>query len=504
MSTDTPTDERADGVTAGANDEANRGANEPVRRPREGRSIFEVMRYVIPTTIVVGIFVVLTNHAKEPLSNTDTYFHLRFGQEFLSGAWSLQDPGSVTTFGTNDWVPTQWLPQVVMAQLEEWFGLAGVAWLSGLLYLALALTLWTVARRYSSPLVAAPVTVIGILAASPGMSMRPQVLSYVFIALVTAAWLDTRRDGKARWWLVPLAWVWAMVHGMWPVGIVIGVVAVLGLALDRAVPRRQWLRLAAIPVLSFVVAALTPVGPRLFSAVLEVNSRGQYFAEWQPPDFTKGNTICLLILLAVVVVRLARKVSAYTWTELLLLLLAGGWALYTNRTVMVAAVMLVPFAASALQEALRERPSVSRLERSAVLLSAAGCLAALALVVPRTADEPPDTYPEWLSTLDEMPDGTVVLNDWGQGGYLMWRFPELDFVMNGYGDIFTDDEIARNYEMDATLPGWLDEVERTGATYALLRPDTRLTYGLDDLEGWEVVHRSEKLVLLEAPEGWAR
>ena len=47
----------------------------------------------------------------------------------------------MTSFGTNDWVPTQWLPQIVMAQLEDWFGLPGVAWLQGLLYLALAVTL---------------------------------------------------------------------------------------------------------------------------------------------------------------------------------------------------------------------------------------------------------------------------------------------------------------------------------------------------------------------------
>ena len=61
-----------------------------------------------------------------------------------------------------------------------------------------------------------------------------------------------------RWWLVPLTWVWAMVHGMWPVGIIIGLVALVGLALDRAVTRRQWLRLAAIPVLSVVAAGAHP------------------------------------------------------------------------------------------------------------------------------------------------------------------------------------------------------------------------------------------------------
>ena len=471
--------------------------------PQEKRSsVLTMIRYVIPTAIVIGAFAILTKHAKDPLSNTDTYFHLRFGHEFLSGAWSLQDPGSVTTFGTNEWVPTQWLPQVVMAQFEEWFGLAGVAWLSGLVYLVFGLTIWAVARRYASPIAAAPVTAVAILAASPGLSMRPQVLSYVFIALTTVAWLDTRSDGKARWWLVPMAWVWAMTHGMWPVGIIIGAVALAGLALDRAVSRRQWLRLAAVPVLSLVVSGLTPVGPKLFTAVIEVNSRGHYFAEWQPPDFTEGNAICLLILMATVLIQLGRTETKYSWTELVLLLLAAGWAVYTNRTVMVAAVMLVPFAAAAIQQALRERAPVSRRELSAVLAGATGCLVVLALLVPRTADSPPDTYPEWLSTLDDLPDGTAVLNDWGQGGYLMWRYPDLDFVMNGYGDIFTDDEIARNYKMDATLPGWVREVEKTGARYALLRPNARLTYGLDTLEGWQVLDRSDELVLLEAPDDW--
>ena len=310
---------------------------------------------VIPTLVVLGVFALLTNHAKDPLSNTDTYFHLRFGHEFLTGSWSLTDPGSVTTFGTNDWVPTQWLPQVVMAQLEDWFGLAGVAWLSGLMYVSLALTIWVVARRHASPLVAAPVTVVAILAAADGMSMRPQVLSYLLIVVTTEAWLTTREDHKVRWWLVPVAWVWAMVHGMWPVGIIIGLVALVGIALDRAVPPRVWLRLAAIPLLSIVVTGLTPVGPALYSAVLEVNSRGQYFSEWQPPDFKDADSIALLILVGALLVSLLRRGAVVSWTHLLLLLLAGGWGLYTDRTMSVAAMMLVPLAAMALQ-GVRERP----------------------------------------------------------------------------------------------------------------------------------------------------
>ena len=99
-------------------------------------------RTLLPFALLVVTLGALVRTASLPLGNNDTFFHLRFGHEFLSGAWSLRHPGSVTTFATADWLPTQWLPQVVMAQFEEWFGLPGVAWLAGLHFLTLALTLW--------------------------------------------------------------------------------------------------------------------------------------------------------------------------------------------------------------------------------------------------------------------------------------------------------------------------------------------------------------------------
>ncbi len=105
--------------------------------PPRQRSPFTLLLAVAPFVGVLTTIALLAQRASRPLSNADTYFHLRFGHEFLDGDWSLRNPGSVTTFGTNDWTPTQWLPQVVMAQLEEWFGLPGVAWLAGLLHIGL-------------------------------------------------------------------------------------------------------------------------------------------------------------------------------------------------------------------------------------------------------------------------------------------------------------------------------------------------------------------------------
>ncbi len=282
---------------------------------------FARTRVVLAGLVVVGILVSLFANCARTLTNTDTYFHLRFGQEFLDG-WSLRHPGSVSTFATRDWVPTQWLSEIVMARTEDWFGLAGVAWLSGFLEILLFVALYVVCRDRAEPLVAAAVTATALFAMQNGLSMRPQVVSYLLVAVVVGAWLRTRHDGRVRWWLVPLVWLWAMLHGMWPVALVIGAVAVVGLALDRA-PRGLVMRAAAVPVASAVVAALTPVGPRLYTEVAAVGSRSSYFAEWGSPDWTSGYAVAVGALFALTVVAMWRR-RHNDWTEILLVALAAG------------------------------------------------------------------------------------------------------------------------------------------------------------------------------------
>jgi hypothetical protein len=458
-------------------------------------------RSVAAYLVLAGVYVVLVRLASYPLSNLDTYFHLRFGHEFLTGNWSLRDPGSVTTFATAHWVPTQWLPEVVMAQFDEWFGLPGVAWLSGLLFLTLAVTVYRSCRRQAEPLVCALLVLLTLVACTPGMSMRPQQVSYILVVVTTAAWLEARESGRTPWLLVPMTWVWTMCHGMWPVGIVIGAASVVGLALDRRYPASTLGRMAAVPVLSAAVSLLTPVGPGLFSAVLLVNSRSTYFYEWGPPDFHEFYAMVLLAMLALALVPRLRR-SRVTWFDIALLGLAMLWAVYSLRTVPVAACMAAPIAAAALQPAVGARPPVRRPERVIVVGGYAVALAALAMVVPRTADQPL-AQPAWVDAeLGDLPDGTVVLDDTAFGGYLIWRYPQLDVVANGYGDAYTDDELERDADIDAARGGWVELVRDTDADYAILPPGSPLAYDLRVVEHWTVVQHSDDLELLAPPPGW--
>jgi hypothetical protein len=462
---------------------------------------FPLWRELVAGGLYLALLIAMGRAAAAPLSNTDTYFHLRFGEEFLGG-WSLRHPGSVSTFATSSWLPTQWLPEMVMARTEEWLGLAGVAWLFAVMALGLMATLYLSARRWCGPLLAASLTCLALLAASKGLSMRPQVLSFLLVATFTTAWLRTRDDQKVRWWLVPLTWLWAMVHGMWPIGIGIGAVTVVGMALDRSLPRRVLRRAALVPLLSAVVAALTPVGPALYGAVLGVGSRAQYFSEWDSPDFRTFGCIVLGLMLALAALLMLRR-GVRTWVDVLLLLLCGICAVWSWRTVPVAAVMLVPLVAVQAHAGRDRPPAPRRVERLLVAGASVAALAVLAAVVPHTSDQPP-SQPSWVDpALSSLPPGTKVVDSWDWGGYLMWRYPQLDLLMHGYGDTFTAAELQRNTDIEGLAPGWDDELRATGCTVAVLRP-TALAYALEHKEHWTVLHRSPGIVELRAPSDWNR
>lgn len=466
--------------------------------PREPR--YPYAREMVAGGLYVALLIVVLRLASAPLSNTDTYFHLRFGSEFLDG-WSLRDPGSVSSFATADWLPTQWLSEVVMARTEDAFGLAGVAWLYGLLLVALLTTLYLSARRWAGPLLSVGLTCLALLSASQQLWMRPQLLSFLLVAVTTAAWLRTREDRRIRWWLVPLTWVWAMVHGMWPIGIGLGVVAVVGMALDRTLPRPLLLRAAAVPLLSAVAAAVTPVGPGLYGAVIGVGNRSQYFSEWGSPDYSTVDCRALGVLLVLTVGLMLRR-GVRSWTDLAFLLVAAVCAVWSWRTVPVAATILVPLAAVQSRAGRSPATPARRPERALLAIGGALTLLALAFVVPHTADQPP-SQPAWVDpALSSLPAGTKVLDSWDYGGYLMWRYPQLDLLMHGYGDTFTIAELQRNTDIADLAPGWDTDLRATGCTIAVLRP-TAVAYALEHQLHWTVLHRSAAIVELQAPPGWS-
>lgn len=451
-----------------------------------------LIRRVLPLLALAAVVLEAVRRIRVDTPASDMWFHLRMGQEFLDG-WSIRNPGHFGVFDSADWVPTQWLPQVAMAAIENVFGVAGVIFLAGAVQVVLIMLVYVLCRRLAAPLPSALATALAFLALSIGLSPRPQVLSYLLVVVIVFAWLATAQDGKARWWLIAVAWVWAPLHGMWPLAAVIGAVCVAGIALDRNFDRRVVLRLAAIPVLSAIVPAATPLGFDLYRAVFLVGGRSKYFQEWGPTDFHQPHAVVLAVMLAIAVVFLAR--GRPPWLSIVLLLMAAGWAVYSSRTTPVAAAIVVPLVAQAIQSIVPTSDVMARGERATVAGIGVVGLLTLGWLASTRADE--QVVPPWTDArLAVLPDGAKVLNDWANGPYLLWKHPDLNVVMHGYGDVFTDAEIKRNQDIMVLAPGWDREVEKLDVDAALVYTDSPLGYALVSDSRWTVVEKDDEFVFL--------
>lgn len=452
------------------------------------------VRRVLPLVGLAAALVVLIGLQDVPEVGSDAWMHLRLGQEFRDG-WSLADPGHLGVYDTATWYPTQWASQIGMSWAWTTFGIGGVVWLAGALVLLLPVTLYLVSRRHAAPLPSVLATCLGVCAAAPGLTARPQLVSYLLIAVVVAAWLRTAEDGRPRWWLVPLTWVWVPFHGMWIVGVSIGVAVTVGIALTRRHDRRTLLLLAAVPVLSTLASIATPLGLHVVDSVTGVGSRNDVLTEWDPPDFTSPSPLFLVLMVAIVLVVHLRS-GALDWPSLMLLGLAMAWGLYSVRTVIVAGIILTPLLAVALQRLVPAAGPPRRREVGVVVGITAVALGVLAVTASQRADR--EVVAPWVDArLDAMPAGTRLLDDWALGHYAMANHPQVQLVMHGYVEMFTPEELDRNVGITRLEPGWDTEVADLDVDYALVDPDSQLGYALVHQLGWTTLEGDDDYVLLE-------
>lgn len=489
------------------------GPHRPLREP--GLPLW--LRRVLPGGVIA--FIVVKTLA--PLGDPDTLWHIRAGDLLLSnGQFTQHDPWSAVA--TRPWVLHQWLPEVVMALLNRAFGLPGVAWGFTLAVALLGLTLWWVLRQRAGLLVTALISIITIVGMSASLSPRPQIVSFILAPIVVHAWLETARDGRARWWLIPLSWLWACCHGLWVVGPAVGLVAVAGMALDRLArtdppdpapqaesdgmpltPARSWRslgRLALVPLGSVLVALVTPVGPALFASFGEVRQVAPYLDEWQPTTPTQPGFIAVVVLVAIPVLVVLRTRQRMSWVTILLLVVSVGAALIYGRTIPIGAAIAAPISAAALQRLIRmRRERVDRTESVVTILITVLALAITGVMAPSAAAEPAGVPTSLTPALNALPDGTVVCNQDAVGGWLIWAHPELRPTLDTRMEIYGGDTVRAYASFLGANPGWQGYLNRTHCTAALLEAKTPVVEALTAQLHWRQVAKGEDYVLLTAP-----
>ncbi len=434
------------------------------------------------------------------VSDPSPWLHLRVGQFLLDGGrFGLPDPWA--PYPVRSFVPTEWLPSIVAHLLYSVAGLPAIAWLRCVsMLLLLTVTLWST-RRVSGAVPSLLAAFVAVVAAGEGMTERPQAISFVMLAITVGAWWRTAEDLKPRWWLIPLTWLWAMSHGLWIVGLGLGVVMVASLAIDHRLDRRHAGRLVAIPALGLVAAALTPVGPQLLLTPLTVGANGRDFVgEWQPTSIRDPYAILTLAMLAIVLLGWFRSRAVPPWWQIALAGLSIVSTLAMSRTIAVGAVLAAPLFAQALQQYFRTsvRPATRRevLGWHALVLAAAIVALPLAGAIAQT----PVGVPEGLRPqLSAIPAGTVILCEDDKTGWLLWAEPHLSPAIDLRTEIYSHAHLAAYIRAMDAEPGWQGFITSTRSTYALVASSSPIAIALRERLGWHSLGTDSGYILLSAP-----
>ena len=187
------------------------------------------------------------------------------------------------------------------------------------------------------------------------------------------------------------------------------------------------------------------------------------------------------------------------WTHILLLLLGTSWALMYARTVTLGAAIAAPLLAAALHSLLpRHTPRITQPEVAALAGGVVACMVAVTLVLPGSTGTPANVPNGLNVALDRLPPHTVIFNDYALGGWLLWRHPTLEPVIDGRAVPFPKaqfDGYLKTFQVGA---GWETFLATTSSTYALVAEDSPLATALDERLRWRSLGRDDGYVLLHA------
>ncbi|MGQ9710119.1 MAG: hypothetical protein ACUVXE_06565 [Anaerolineae bacterium] len=459
---------------------------------------------------VVALLLAALVTARTP-ADPDMWWHLSAGREMLArGEILTRDVFSYTRTGA-PWTNAFWLADIGMYLL---YRLGGFPALSLAMALLAALTMAIVYRQMTGlPILRAAVLILATVAAAPAWSPRPQLLSYLLLALLDL-WLTQWREGAPRqfWRLPPLFALWANLHGGFIWGFLLLIAWIVGEALDRLFGEKggfTWKELCDLSLftaLSIPAVLLNPNGLAIWRLPFYTVSVSLRISEWLSPDFHQFSFHPMLWLLFLLMVGLARLRERIPLAALLKVIGFADMTFVSVRAIGVYAIVTAPVVARTLAGVIGPlpvdrwrarsipRPAVRRLVNASfiLVLAAAVVARAVALSSPALVEK---SYPTgavtWLKT--HRPEGRLF-NSYNWGGYLLWALPEYPVFVDGRADLYGDEVLSQWWQVVNGEPEGWDVLERWDVRLILLEPDWPVVQELP-ARGWRELYRDETAVV---------
>ena len=454
--------------------------------------------------LVGGVCVALRDFNVEP----DVWWHIKVGETILrTHRVPIVDPYSFTVPGA-PWIAYEWLGDVLLAFASRLGGLRALDLLFILLGSAILLALYAYAAIRSGNSKAAIVTsAVLLFFTTVSFSLRPQMLSYLFLILTLIA-LERFRQGKTRalWFLPFIFLVWVNTHGLFLAGLVaMCIYWASGLAEFRVggLNARRWtpaerLRLELVFLLSLVALVVTPYGTELAVYPLDMAFKQPLvtgiFLEWKPMSFgTLGGKVFLALVLSLLLAQVALRL---TWRleELVLFLFGITMALLHVRFLLLFVPFLVPVLSTILArwvppyDRAKDRPVLNAVLMTLVVAALVGYFPSRQTLERKVAEHFPVQAVDYLRR-NAVPG--PMFNTFEFGGYLIGSLgPAHKVFIDGRADIYQRGGVLADYlHIVLTKPGALAILDGYHVQSCLINQDTPLATLLTATGKWRVIYQ---------------
>lgn len=441
-------------------------------------------------------------------TDPDYWWHLRTGRLIVdTGSVPHHDPFSFTAAGSR-WIAHEWLSDVIIYRVESAVGYVG----NSILFSCLALAALFVMHRLLLKMGLSPRLALAIVAFGGVMSLRywtvrPQVFTWLLVAVFLYTLYMYHRDGKGRLWHLPLLMLlWANLHAGYVIGLVLLGLWLAAMAAERVLwHERRDLRGPVLTLIaSFAATAVNPNGVALLTYPLTYlapgNASFKLISEWQSPDFHQPMHLPLALGI-IVLVAVGVTGSGRNLFRLGLALLFTLFALQSSRHQPLFALTFMLVVGDALLErwawARRpdQGPSAARGYPALNWSLLAMAVLAAAAVVPQmptaqvhkaanTGGTPP--YPvEGADFIRQRYPEARMFNSYEWGGYLINAlYPQQRVFIDGRPDMYGDALVEEYVDVVTIQSGWQDILDKYGVDLVIIERESALATVLRESPAW--------------------
>jgi hypothetical protein len=456
--------------------------------------------------------------APASIADADLWWHLRVGEWITQHHW-VPYTDSFSSYGMGrPWFAYSWLFEVLVFELNRYFGLMGVL----ILVFVFALLITWVLHRFISagqtrPVNSIVLTGVAVFAMAPLLTPRPWLFTVLLFLLELQILVTVRRNRNYKiLFLLPIIFViWANIHIQFLYGL-----AVLAIFTTESLFAKLFTQTGQIDdgsrplplklmsgmfLLSALATLINPYHVHLYSVIWDTfKLAGLYsvISELKAMEFralTDWFVLALTVGAAFALGRTAQRKPLW----IVLLLLSAVVSFRSRRDVwfcVLTAVTIITYASGGI---VGQRYVLSKLQTVFAILAVA-ILLIISIQFQKISsvtlqDEVAKVFPVAAANV-VVERGYVgpLFNDFNWGGYLMWRLPQLPVAIDGRSHLHDTQRVIHFDQVWAAKPNWREVSELKDARLIIAEKYAPLTQLLRLDQRFKLVYEDEVAVVFIA------